>query len=169
MLPHQPQSQQPVYPQLNQPPFIVLQNLPNHSHSQPPQPISQIIPQTIPQQQPQQSHRQWSTNICDCCIDPSSCCMAFLCPCCAFIKVSNNANNEKECCDGCCRGLCCLLLPCSVFIRAPYRKKLRVKYNLPAKPCNDCCTTFWCPFCALSQELREIENKQQPEKEQMKM
>jgi Cys-rich protein (TIGR01571 family) len=164
MLPSHPQSQQSVYPQINQPPFIVLQNLPNHSQPHQPQTIHQQQPQTI-----QQSHRQWSTNICDCCIDPSSCCMAFLCSCCAFVKITKHANNENGCCTGCCRGLCCCIMPCSVFIRAPYRKKLRVKYNLPAKPCNDCCTTFWCPCCALSQELREIENKQQPEKEQMKM
>ena len=44
------QSQQPVYPQINQPPFIVLQNLPNHSHQIIPQ-----QPQTITQTQ---SHRQ---------------------------------------------------------------------------------------------------------------
>jgi len=102
-------------------------------------------------------HRQWNSNICDCCIDVKSCCHAFLCPCCAFARVVRNMEDRS----GCCRGCCCLVCPFSVFIRAPYRKQLRVKYNLPAKPCNDCCTACWCPCCALAQELREIKHHTQ--------
>ena len=103
------------------------------------------------------SHRQWSSNICDCCVEPQVCCKAFCCPCLGFKTISNQAlGEESTCCKGSCRCICCCLMPCSVFLRAPYRKKLRVKYNLPAKPCNDCCTAFWCPSCAIAQELREI-------------
>ncbi len=99
-------------------------------------------------------HRHWQSNICDCCVDCKSCCKAFCCPCCAFYTIAGHTEMESNCC----KSLCCCLCPCSVFIRAPYRKKLRIKYNLPAKPCNDCCTAFWCPCCALAQELREIKS-----------
>lgn len=99
------------------------------------------------------SHRHWKSNICDCCIDTKTCCYAFVCPCCAFGKIVNHLGD-----NGCGRGLCCLICPCSVFIRSPYRKKLRVSKDLPAKPCNDCCTSLCCPCCALAQELREIES-----------
>ena len=125
-------------------------------------------------------HRQWSSNICDCCIDFSTCCYAFACPCCAFVKISKHTLQDEEpgccgncgkCCSGCSRGLCCCLMPGSAFLRAPYRKQLRVRHNLPAKPCNDCCTVFWCPCCSLAQELREIEYQQKmhpPKVETMK-
>ena len=104
------------------------------------------------------NHRHWQSNICDCCVNPGNCLKAFLCPCCAFGNIVNHVKQEKNCCQA----LCCCLCPCSVFIRAPYRKQLRVKHNLPAKPCNDCCTSFWCPCCALAQELQEIDyNKRQ--------
>lgn len=106
-------------------------------------------------------HRHWNSNLCDCCIDCSSCCLGFMCPCVAFCKIVKHVNNDKQsCCDGCCKGLCCCVLPFSVCLRAPYRKQLRIKYNLPAKPCNDCCVTLWCPCCALAQEMREIKFQQ---------
>lgn len=114
------------------------------------------------------NHRHWQSNICDCCVDCSSCCLSFTCPCVTFCKVVNHVNEGK---GSCCKGLCCFVLPCSVFLRAPYRKQLRVKHNLPAKPCNDCCVAFWCPCCALAQELREIKHQTnlQPPKMQAMM
>ena len=115
----------------------------------PPQPPQAKVDKQ--ERSPSITHRHWNTNLCDCCLDTSSCCFAFVCPCVAFGKIVNHVGDS-----GCGRGCCCLICPCSIFIRAPYRKKLRIKYNLPAKPCNDCCTSFWCPCCALAQELREI-------------
>ena len=114
-------------------------------------------------------HLQWSSNIFDCCINFKTCCHSFLCPCCAFVRVSKHVLAEEpdgccgkcgECCGSCSRGICCCIMPCSVFIRAPYRKQLRIKHDLPAKPCNDFCTVFLCPCCSLAQELREIEYQQ---------
>ncbi len=119
-------------------------------------PVQQVSTPQI--QSGSQTHRQWNSNICDCCIDCSSCCYAFLCPCCAFGRIARTVDDKSKC-TGCCRCLCCTVIPCSVFIRAPYRKKLRVKYNLPAKPCNDFCTSFWCPCCALAQEVRELKSQ----------
>jgi len=158
----QPSIHQPsIYPQI-----IYTQTLPQvvNKETDPPRRIS-MEPLNTP------IHRQWSSNLCDCCIDCKTCLHAFICPCVAFAKVSNHTISETQCCKGCGRSLCCCLLPCSVFIRAPYRKKLRVKYNLPAKPCNDFCTTLCCPCCHLAQELREINYQTNvlPKLEQMKI
>jgi Cys-rich protein (TIGR01571 family) len=120
----------------------------------------QFIPQVYPPVQPNtfppvQKHRHWDSNICDCCIDCSTCCRAFTCPCCVFQDIANHVNHTNNYCYPAC---CCFVFPCSWFLRSPYRKKLRVKYNLPAKPCNDLCTVFWCPCCSLAQEWHEIKN-----------
>ena len=133
-----------------------------------PQVYSQVYPQYTPQfippvaypplqpfQHPVEKHRQWSSNVCDCCIDCSTCCRVFTCPCCVFQDIANHVNHTNNYCYPSC---CCCVLPCSWFAHAPYRKKLRVKYNLPAKPCNDLCTVFWCPCCSLAQEWHEIKN-----------
>jgi Cys-rich protein (TIGR01571 family) len=36
------------------------------------------------------------------------------------------------------------------------RRKLRVKYNLPEEPINDCCVAWCCGTCGLCQEALEI-------------
>lgn len=141
---------------------IISQQQPSHS-SQQQQPQQQLqyphlekSGEKIIQSIEIENHRHWQTNICDCCGSCNTCCLGFICPCIAYTKVNNHINNNSSCCSSFCKGLCCCIMPCSVFIRAPYRKKLRVKYNLPAKPCNDFCTSLFCCCCALSQELNEI-------------
>ena len=117
--------------------------------------------QSPPQFQPHsiEKHRHWDSNLCDCCIDCSTCCRAFTCPCCVFQDLVNHIEHTNNSCTPACF---CLVVPCSWFIHSPYRKKLRVKYNLPAKPCNDLCTVFCCPCCALAQELNEINKHTSP-------
>lgn len=114
----------------------------------------QVVQQTLQPCKPVAVHRQWDSNLCDCCIDLKTGCYAFICPCCAMNELTNYSGHPS-----CCRTTMCCLCPFGAFCHAPYRKKLRVRYNLPAKPCNDCCVTFWCPCCALAQEMREIEHQ----------
>jgi Cys-rich protein (TIGR01571 family) len=107
-------------------------------------------------------HRHWNTNVCDCCLDCSTCIKTLMCPCIAYAFVHRHVYEDQggSKCGSCSRGTCCCVTCfacCSVFLTAPVRKQLRVKYNLPAKPCNDCCTMLWCSCCALAQEVREIE------------
>ena len=124
-----------------------------------PQHISQLH---SPEDTEPKKHRHWNSNICDCLIT-NNCCKSFICPCCAFYKIVSHIDDN----GGCCTSFCCLIMPCSVFVRAPYRKQLRIRYNLPAKPCNDFCTTLLCPCCALAQELTEIEHNTKPRRQSM--
>ncbi len=105
------------------------------------------------------SRLEWSSSICDCCIEPSTCLTGTFCPCVLFGKNVENLTN-KSCCINAC---CCCIIPCSVFIRTPYRRLIRNKWQLETDTCNDCCVSFWCPLCSLCQESREIKyrtNKQ---------
>jgi Cys-rich protein (TIGR01571 family) len=51
-----------------------------------------------------------------------------------------------------CTGLGCLYT-CS------FRARLRNKYGLEQKPCDDCCTDWCCLPCSLSQQIRELQNR----------
>lgn len=40
-----------------------------------------------------------------------------------------------------------------------YRSKLRAQYGVQESPCHDCCVHFFCEWCALCQEYRELNNR----------
>ena len=161
----QPQQQPSVY--LQQPSYMVQQQVqqqvqqPRHSHSQPAvtpsnQPpnnenmnLTPALPPTINVKLITQN-QEFSSGICDCCVDVSGCIFGCLCPCWLFGKNVQNLSN-RSCCSHCLCYICCG--PCN---HSPYRRMLRIKYNLDAEPCNDCCVALVCPCCALCQEAREI-------------
>ena len=133
--------------------------------------IYQNIPYQIPIQTPQVVQTQnkpqelivyltekptiWSSGICDCCIQPTICLQGCFCPCVLFGKNNENAFNES-----CCTNCLCYCLCCGPAQHSGMRRKLRVKYNLPTDPCNDCCVVWFCPTCALCQEANEIRHQQ---------
>jgi Cys-rich protein (TIGR01571 family) len=94
---------------------------------------------------------QFQTGLCDCCLDISLCLHGTCCPCHLFGK-----NVEHLTGKGCCSNCCCYCIGCGPCNHAPYRRQLRLKYNLKEEPCNDCCVAFFCSCCALCQENREI-------------
>jgi Cys-rich protein (TIGR01571 family) len=51
-----------------------------------------------------------------------------------------------------CTGLGCLYT-------YSFRARLRNKYGLEQKPCDDCCTDCWCLPCSLAQQIRELQNR----------
>ncbi len=102
------------------------------------------------------SKLEWSSSICDCCLEPGMCLTGTLCPCILYGKNVENLTNKSCCLNAC----CCCILPCSVFLRTPYRRMIRNKWKLDSDPCNDCCVSLWCPLCALCQETREIRYRQ---------
>ena len=122
------------------------------------------IPQTIKIEivKDVNSKFEWSTSICDCCLEPSICITGTFCPCILFGKNVENLTNKSCCLNAC----CCCILPCSVFLRTPYRRMIRKKYQLESDPCNDCCVSFWCPLCSLCQETREIRYNHEKPKQQ---
>ncbi|GLJ21302.1 hypothetical protein SUGI_0391380 [Cryptomeria japonica] len=102
---------------------------------------------------------KWSTGLCGCFEDCSTCCVTTFLPCVTFGRVAEHAENEGSG-PGCfAQGFLYVLfsilgVPC--LYTCGYRKKLRLKYGLPDEPCGDCVVHLCCDCCALSQEAREI-------------
>jgi Cys-rich protein (TIGR01571 family) len=125
--------------------------------SQPAQPVSTIqptpfvYPTEITVHLKQHLSPQFSSGLCDCCLDISGCIYGCICPCHLFGKNVENLTNQ-----GCCKACCCYLCCCGSCNHAPMRRKLRMKYGLLEEPCNDCCVAVFCSCCALCQEHREI-------------
>jgi Cys-rich protein (TIGR01571 family) len=87
------------------------------------------------------STAKWSTGLCGCFNDCSSCCLTMWCPCVAHGKISDAVSGGgtfAPCCihfltTPCCVPQCCL--------GPQARSNLRSKYGLPASPCGG---TFHC-------------------------
>ncbi|KAF5757429.1 putative PLAC8 motif-containing protein [Helianthus annuus] len=101
---------------------------------------------------------EWSTGLCDCGKDCSSCCLTWWCPCISFGRIAEIVDKGTTSC--CASGSVYFLL--TVFTgfeclySCMYRTKLRNQYSLPKQPCNDCLVHFFCKPCALCQEYREL-------------
>ncbi len=94
---------------------------------------------------------QWSSGLCDCCDNTSICLQGLFVPCHLFGK-----NVEKVEGGRYWRSCCCYMACCGSCNHSASRRKLRVKYNLPEEPFNDCCVSWCCGPCGLCQEALEI-------------
>ncbi len=94
---------------------------------------------------------RWNIGLCDCCIRTSTCIKGTFCPCYLFATIADKMDGSGVCCN------CLKYTFCASCVSPGFRRKIRVKYNLPAAPCNDFCTTFFCGPCALCQEYEELE------------
>ncbi|GAB4830798.1 hypothetical protein Ancab_004828 [Ancistrocladus abbreviatus] len=111
---------------------------------------------------------QWSSDLCACFSDVESCITTYVCPCVAFGRIAEIVDKGgSSCCgSGCCYAcLCCLTLStgllcyCNWLYSCTYRSKIKQQYGIPASCCEDCCTHFWCEYCALCQEYRELQHR----------
>eukprot|EP00271_Cylindrocystis_brebissonii_P014255 TRINITY_DN35554_c0_g1_i1.p2 TRINITY_DN35554_c0_g1~~TRINITY_DN35554_c0_g1_i1.p2 ORF type:complete len:173 (-),score=22.11 TRINITY_DN35554_c0_g1_i1:905-1423(-) len=113
---------------------------------------------------------RWTTGLCGCCEDCSSCCCGIWCPC---ILVGQNvellSDGRTGFSTGCIVSYFLLnffpILTC--IYTCGYRRRLREKFNLPpgcgggTTPgrCHECCIHCCCLQCALCQETRELKNR----------
>eukprot|EP00253_Pinus_taeda_P000671 PITA_00671 len=103
--------------------------------------------------------QNWTTGLCDCGEDCSTCCLTCWCPCIAFGQMAEIIDNGSTSC--CVSGAVYYLLmhvACTPCYTCFYRKKLRAKFNLEAAPCGDCLVHCCCQQCALCQEYRQLTN-----------
>ena len=99
--------------------------------------------------------QEWSTGLCGCCDDCSSCCLTCFCPCVQYGKNYEDVNEEGCCSQG---FLFCLLahFGLSCCIHKDLRRDIRQKRGLP-DGCGDCMTVCCCPLCAICQESRQLD------------
>ncbi|XP_028101975.1 protein PLANT CADMIUM RESISTANCE 3-like, partial [Camellia sinensis] len=102
----------------------------------------------------------WSTNLCDCCDDFTSCCLTCWCPCVTFGRIAEIVDRGSTSCgvSGALYALMLCVSGCSCLYSCFYRSKLRGQYFLDESPCTDCCIHCCCEECALCQEYRELKH-----------
>lgn len=102
----------------------------------------------------------WSTGLCDCGDDVSTCCLTCWCPCVTFGRIAEIVDQGSTSCGTggalymmimCASGWACMYSCC-------YRSKLRGQFFLAESPCTDCCVHCFCEACALCQEYRQLRN-----------
>ncbi|XP_041361805.1 cornifelin homolog A-like [Gigantopelta aegis] len=95
--------------------------------------------------------RPWSSGICGCCEEMSSCCLGWFCPCILACNVATDMG--ESCCVPCCvhGGLVAM------------RTKIRIQNNIHGSICDDgstACCCGPCMLCQMSRELTFIQNIQ---------
>ncbi|KAF8033107.1 hypothetical protein BT93_D1874 [Corymbia citriodora subsp. variegata] len=109
---------------------------------------------------PSSSPAAWSTGLCNCCDDFSSCCLTCWCPCITFGRIAEMVDRGSTSC-GVSSALYALMMcvtGCPCMYSCCYRSKLRGQYFLQERPCTDCCVHFCCEECALCQEYRQLKS-----------
>ncbi|KAJ8770086.1 hypothetical protein K2173_010131 [Erythroxylum novogranatense] len=103
----------------------------------------------------------WSSGLCDCCSDMSSCCLTFWCPCVTFGRIAEIVDQGTPPCpaSGAIYALLAFITGCACLYSCTYRSRMRKVYMLKESPCNDCLIHWCCETCALCQEYRELKNR----------
>jgi len=109
---------------------------------------------TVSTQQPVQSLRPWSTDLCGCFADGSSCCIGLFCPCCLYGENQQQLDGESSQ-THCCIYFMVSLIGCCCIPHMSRRRLLRQKFGL-IEECDDCIVTALCAPCANCQESREL-------------
>ncbi|BAT72752.1 Protein PLANT CADMIUM RESISTANCE 2 [Vigna angularis] len=105
------------------------------------------------------AYGSWSTGLCDCFSDCSSCCLTFWCPCVSFGRVAEILDKGSTSC--CLHGSLFYILAIFTHVGGciyswVYRAKLREAYGIEGHHCTDCLVSCFCPHLSICQEYREL-------------
>ncbi|XP_077098944.1 placenta-specific gene 8 protein-like [Siphateles boraxobius] len=106
-------------------------------------------------------NRGWSSGLCDCCQDMSSCCFGFWCFPCFMCSVTGEFG------EGTCLPLLDIFGPgflaffeiptCVPSVSLGMRVAVRYKYDIGGNICDDImvsCCCIWCMWCQMSREIK---------------
>ncbi|KAK7363026.1 hypothetical protein VNO77_05154 [Canavalia gladiata] len=100
----------------------------------------------------------WSTGLCNCFSDCSTCCLTCWCPCVSFGRVAEIVDKGSTSC--CVQGTLLFLLgnftPLAGIYACSYRTKLRRVYGIEGHQSTDCFLSFFCSNLSICQEYREL-------------
>ncbi|CAI0459058.1 unnamed protein product [Linum tenue] len=88
----------------------------------------------------------WSTGLCDCFDDCSSCCLTAWCPCVAFGRIAEIVDRGQTSCglSGTVYALMLWMFGCACILSCFYRSKMRGQLFLEESPCPDCLVHLFC-------------------------
>ncbi|CAK5272335.1 unnamed protein product [Mycena citricolor] len=117
--------------------------------------------------------REWSEGLCGCFGACGTFCGACFCPCIYYGKnrqrlahLTNKGTPHPDggsCCSGMCWAHCCLTSfgGWGFILQCLNRGDTRERYGIEGGGCGDCCASFWCASCDITQVSREIELEEQ--------
>ena len=101
--------------------------------------------------------REWSSGLCACGDDCSSCVCTYCCGWCYLCYMYSQFG--ENCCVACLScgvpatgGPVCYFSPALFALRTAHRNRFGVRGTM----CNDCCCTIWCPMCVQCQLKRDM-------------
>ncbi|KAI3735821.1 hypothetical protein L6452_15341 [Arctium lappa] len=102
----------------------------------------------------------WSTGLLDCMDDPENAIMTFCFPCVTFGQIAEIVDNGQTSCatSGLIYSLIAAFIGIPCIMSCSYRTKIRSRYGLMETPAPDWAVHFFCEYCALCQEYRELKS-----------
>ncbi|GLC55908.1 hypothetical protein PLESTB_001042900 [Pleodorina starrii] len=109
------------------------------------------------------ANNAWTTELCECCEEPSGCGFCFYAWCCSCCAYGSNAELMEPvvCCGGECYPACLayagmVYIGCPCILQTMTRGYIRNKYGIPGSTCGDFMIAWCCSACSMCQERREL-------------
>ncbi|PWA72011.1 hypothetical protein CTI12_AA272690 [Artemisia annua] len=102
--------------------------------------------------------QEWTTDLFDCAEDPENAIITACLPCITFGQIAEIVDDGQTSCatSGLLYGAISIFIAMPCIMSCSYRTKIRSRYGLMESPGPDWVTHFFCEWCALCQEYREL-------------
>ncbi|KID94436.1 putative protein family Cys-rich, partial [Metarhizium majus ARSEF 297] len=89
-----------------------------------------------------------------------NCFLSWCCPCIIFGKTAGRIDPDAETKECAIFGAIHLITGCGCLYNTFKREEIRKRYNIEGSLCGDCCTSYWCMCCALTQQENEVKSRE---------